>query len=128
VKLLLDTATFLWVVTGSQRLSRTAHDAIADRENELYLSVASAWEICVKYRIGKLSLPSPPERLIPQQRRKRDIETLDVCEAATLRLSQLPDLHKDPFDRLLICQAIEHAMTLVTPDPLIGDYPIRTLW
>ena len=126
--LLLDTVTFIWIIEDSDKISSTARTALADTENVVFLSAASVWEIAVKYRLGKLRLPQPPEQLVPKQRTLRGIESLGISEAATLRLSQLPDLHRDPFDRILACQAIEHAMTIVTPDALLRAYPVRALW
>jgi PIN domain nuclease of toxin-antitoxin system len=105
-----------------------ARAALQDSDNLVFLSAASVWEIAVKHRLGKLPLPQAPERLVPEQRKRRGIESLAISEAATLRLQQLPDLHKDPFDRILACQAIEHEMTIVTPDALLRAYPVRTLW
>jgi PIN domain nuclease of toxin-antitoxin system len=128
VKLLLDTVAFLWILAGAQELSPSARIALEDTENGVYLSAASVWEIAVKHRLGKLPLPQPPEILIPAQRALRGIQPIDITEPAVLRLRQLPDLHKDPFDRILACQAIEHEMTIVTPDAALQAYPIRTLW
>ena len=128
MKLLLDTATFLWIIADPHRLSRIARSALEDTDNSLYLSAVSAWEIAVKHQLGKLLLPQHPEFLIPAQRKRRGIETLDVTEPAILRLPRLPDLHKDPFDRILACQAIEHEMTIVTSDATLRAYPIRTFW
>jgi PIN domain nuclease of toxin-antitoxin system len=128
VKLLLDTCTFLWLIKGSEELSPTAIDVFADPKNEVYLSAVSAWEINVKYRIGKLPLPLPPEQFIPKERKRHLITPLDLSEQDTLHLCKLPAPHKDPFDRMLICQAIEHSLTILTPDPLITQYPIRCLW
>jgi PIN domain nuclease of toxin-antitoxin system len=128
VKLLLDTVAFLWILAGAKELSPSARLALEETDNRVYLSAASVWEIAVKHRLGKLPLPHPPEILIPEQRVLRGIEPLDIAEPAILRLRQLPDLHKDPFDRILACQAIEHEMTIVTPDEALRAYPIRTLW
>ena len=125
---LLDTVTFLWILQDSKELGADLRDTLEDAENHTFLSAASVWEITVKHRLGKLPLPEAPEQLVPRQRQLRGIEPLAITEAAVLRLKQLPDLHKDPFDRILACQAIEHAMTIVTPDPLLQAYPIRTLW
>jgi PIN domain nuclease of toxin-antitoxin system len=88
----------------------------------------SVWEILVKHRAGKLPLPEPPEQLIPAARRLRGIEALPLDEEAALHGSRLPMLHRDPFDRLLIAQTIAHSLTIVTPDPLIAQYPVRILW
>jgi PIN domain nuclease of toxin-antitoxin system len=128
VNLLLDTVAFLWILADAAELSRDARRALEDTENRIYLSAASVWEIVVKHRLGKLPLPQAPEILIPAQRAFRGIESLDIAEAAVFRLRQLPDRHKDPFDRILACQSIEHAMTIVTPDAALRAYPIRTLW
>ena len=100
----------------------------SEPENEVYLSVISVWEINIKYQLGKLSLPVQPDQFIPRQRQDHLITSLELTEADTLHLTNLPDLHKDPFDRMLVCQAIEQALTILTPDPLIRRYPIRTLW
>ena len=127
MKLLLDTVTFLWILEDSARLTPSVRAAVQEPENILYLSAASAWEITIKHALGKLPLPQAPAALIPEQREARGILALAIDEAATLHLSSLPPLHRDPFDRIIICQAIEHAMTIVTPDPLIAAYPIRTL-
>jgi PIN domain nuclease of toxin-antitoxin system len=128
VNLLLDTVTFLWILEDAGSLSPVARAVLQDPDNLVYLSAASVWEIAVKHRLGKLALPQAPQHLIPEQRKRRGIESLAISESATLRLHQLPDLHKDPFDRILACQAIEHEMTIVTPDALLQAYPVRTLW
>ncbi len=128
MNLLLDTVTFLWILEDAESLGPNVRSALQDADNLIFLSAVSAWEITVKHRLGKLALPQAPEQLIPQQRKRRGIESLAISEAATLRLQQLPDLHKDPFDRILVCQAIEHEMTIVTPDALLHAYPVRTLW
>lgn len=128
MKLLLDTATFLWCIEGGGHLSAPARDALDDPENDLYLSAVSAWEITVKHALGKLALPEPPERYVPAQRAVRGVEPLPLDEDAALQLARLPSLHRDPFDRMLICQAIFGGMTLVSPDPEIARYPVRVLW
>ncbi|MCF6354545.1 MAG: type II toxin-antitoxin system VapC family toxin [Candidatus Polarisedimenticolaceae bacterium] len=128
MKLLLDTCTFLWLAKGSEVLSPNAIDAFADPKNEVYLSAVSAWEINVKYRLGKLPLPLSPDQFIPKERNRHLVTPLDLSEQDTLHLCKLPTPHKDPFDRMLVCQAIEHSLTILTPDPLITQYPIRHLW
>jgi PIN domain nuclease of toxin-antitoxin system len=128
MNLLLDTVTFLWIMEDSEDIPESARVLLSDSENEVFLSAASAWEISVKHALGKLPLPQAPERLIPQQRKMRGISALPISEEAALRVRQLPNLHKDPFDRILACQAIEHTMTIVTPDALLRAYPIRTVW
>jgi PIN domain nuclease of toxin-antitoxin system len=128
VKLLLDTCTFLWAVRGDARLSKTAADLFRDPVNEVFLSAISAWEIAVKHGLGRLPLPDPPSVYVPRERARHLIEPLPLNEGATLMLDKLPAVHADPFDRLLVCQAIEGGLTLLTPDAAIHRYPVPVAW
>jgi PIN domain nuclease of toxin-antitoxin system len=128
MKLLLDTCAFLWFQAAASELSSPARVAILDRENDVYLSAVSAWEIGRKFAIGSLSLDMPPDSLIPRVRSESGIESLPLTEAEALMAEKLPRLHKDPFDRMLIAQALIHGMTIVTSDTIFGGYPVRTLW
>jgi PIN domain nuclease of toxin-antitoxin system len=128
VKLLLDTATFLWLTYDASKISPAARAAYADLNNEPHLSVISIWEIIVKNRLGKLPLPLPIDELIAPLRQAGSMAIVPLTETAVVRLSKLPDLHRDPFDRMLICQAIDLGLTLVTPDTLMTSYPVKTLW
>ncbi|HAJ28185.1 MAG TPA: PIN domain nuclease [Syntrophus sp. (in: bacteria)] len=128
MNILLDTCTFLWIIAGSDDLSENARRLFADPSNEVYLSVVSAWEIIVKHRLGKLPLPEPIHDFIRFNRTLHRIDTCPLDEAAVLQLTRLPDLHKDPFDRILICQAIAGSMTILTPDAHIIRYPVKTEW
>jgi PIN domain nuclease of toxin-antitoxin system len=128
VKILLDTATFLWAVTDARDLSKDARELFSDPENEIYLSSVSAWEISVKHALGKLPLPESPIKFVPAQRKEHGVEALDLDEEAALHLNRLPVLHKDPFDRMLVCQAIVQGLVLLTPDKLITQYAVRTAW
>lgn len=128
MRILLDTCTFLWLITDDTALSASARNAFVDPDNEVYLSAVSVWEIAVKHRLGKLPLPTSPERFIPNQRERHGIAPLPLEERAILYVSKLPLLHRDPFDRALVCQAIHHELTLLTPDPLITQYAVRTAW
>ena len=128
VKLLLDTCTFLWIVGGTADLSVQARDMFVDPDNDVYLSVVSAWEIAVKHAAGRLPLPESPERFVPTERRRHGIDTLQLDEETALHLARLPALHRDPFDRMLVCQAIVHGLVILGPDSLITQYPVRTAW
>jgi len=128
VRLLLDTCTFLWIVTGSSRLSKHAAQWFSDPANEVFLSVVSAWEIAVKYSLRTLQLPSAPIDFIPSQRESHGITALPLTEEEVLYLPKIPKLHRDPFDRMLICQAVVNGLAVLTPDELVSQYPIRTLW
>jgi PIN domain nuclease of toxin-antitoxin system len=127
VKLLLDTCTFLWLAGGG-RLSPAAADAIRTPANEVYLSAASVWEIITKHQRGRLPLPEPPDRLISAERTLRGVATLAFDEDSAFQSVRLPWLHRDPFDRMLIAQSIAHGLAIVTPDPLISQYPVRVIW
>jgi PIN domain nuclease of toxin-antitoxin system len=127
MKLLLDTHIFLWYISGDHQLPKSLQDIIQDSANEVSLSVVSLWESIVKYHLGKLPLPLHPEKYLPLQRERHDILSLSLDEAAIIHLSALPSLHRDPFDRMLICQAIEHDMTIVTMDTAIAQYPIKII-
>jgi PIN domain nuclease of toxin-antitoxin system len=128
MKVLLDTCTFLWVISGSSEVSRVAADLYQSPDNEVFLSAASAWEIAIKSGLGRLVLPGPPDQLIPAERRARTILPLPIDEESALHVSRLPALHNDPFDRMLVAQAIVHGLMLLTPDPLVTQYPARTTW
>jgi len=128
VKVLLDTCTFLWLIVGGTELSSRARKLIRDPNNEVYLSSVSTWEIAVKHSVGRIQLPGPIESFIIEMRERHEIRPLELTEEATLQLPKLPDIHRDPFDRMLVCQAITHSLTLVTPDRHIQSYPARILW
>ncbi len=128
MKVLLDTCTFLWVITDSEDLSPKARRLFADPGNEVFVSSVSTWEIVVKHALGKLPLPVAPHTFIPLQRDRHAIESLPLREEATLHLARLPELHRDPFDRMLICQAIVHGLVILTPDDLILQYPVPAIW
>lgn len=128
MKLLLDTCTFLWIVTGDAALSPAARAAFADPANPVYLSVVSAWEIALKNALGRLPLPTPPATFVPKERARHRIEALPLDEPSALAVGRLAELHRDPFDRMLVCQAIMGGYTLLSPDDLIRQYPVASLW
>ncbi len=128
MRVLLDTCTFLWIAEGDPALTETARDAITDPANEVLLSAASAWEIVIKHSLGRLTLAIPPDQYIPMQRSLHRIDTLPIDEEATLQIGKLPAHHHDPFDRMLVAQAIAHGCVVATPDALIRRYPVRVIW
>ncbi len=128
MKLLLDTCTFLWIVSGAQQLTSRVREAFANPDNEIYLSAVSAWEITVKHDLGKLPLPRSAADFVPEERARHAIAALPLSESEALAVAKLPRLHRDPFDRMLVCQAVMGGLTLVTPDPLVTQYPVPTLW
>ena len=125
MKLLLDTHVFLWFINRDTRLPSKMRDALRDPANQTYLSVVSFWEIVIKHQLGKLPLPQAPETYIPQQRQFHQIIDLSLHEDSIKRLVTLPPAHRDPFDRMLVCQALEYGLTLATIDPVLPRYPIQ---
>jgi PIN domain nuclease of toxin-antitoxin system len=128
MKLLVDTCTFLWIASDSPRLSKKAAALFLDPNHERYLSAASAWEIGIKHALDRLPLPERPDIFVPAIREASGIQSLDIDEESALHARRLPGLHTDPFDRMLIAQAVVHGMTILTPDPLIEQYAVRVVW
>jgi PIN domain nuclease of toxin-antitoxin system len=128
LNLLLDTCTALWIASDAPELSGTARKLFAEPGNQIFLSVVSGWEIALKYSVGKLPLREPPSAFLPRLRELHAIASLPLDEASVLQLERLPAYHTDPFDRMLICQAINHGLTLLTPDAAITRYPVRSVW
>ncbi len=128
MRLLLDTVTFLWATLDDPRLSARVREIFLDAGNELFFSVVSGWEIAVKHAAGRLVLHEPPMVFIPTRRQLYGIRSLPLDEEAALYVARLPNLHGDPFDRMLICQAIVYGLALATPDDQIAQYPVRIIW
>lgn len=130
MRLLLDTCVFLWLIWDEPELLPEMREVLSDPDHTLFLSAVSVWEATQKHALGKLTVHAQEGAWahFVRQRKMHQIEALPFDEAAARHLATLPMLHRDPFDRMLICQAIERGMTLVTPDKNIRRYPIRTLW
>ena len=128
MKILLDTCTFLWLTTDAPELSEKAKTVFQNIDNAVYLSSVSVWEIIVKHQLGKLPLPDAPENFIKSQCQKHFIKFSPLDEKAVFYLSGLPKHHGDPFDRMLVCQAIALDLIILTPDSMIIQYPVPTLW
>lgn len=127
MKIILDTHIFLWFISGDNRLKIDIRDAISDSENEVYLSIISIWESIVKYKLGKLPLPESPEIYLPKQREYHQIINLNLDESSVIKLAKIPYLHRDPFDRMLICQALQNHLTIATADAAIRAYPVKLI-
>ncbi|HQU37626.1 MAG TPA: type II toxin-antitoxin system VapC family toxin [Anaerolineales bacterium] len=128
MKLLFDTHTFLWWNTEDPRLSARAADLIADGKNEIFLSVASVWEISIKAAKGKLVLPEPPEQYISNRMNLYQIQPLPVSIRHAVKVYELPAHHVDPFDRLLIAQSQVEAIPRLTVDNDIRKYEVEVVW
>jgi len=128
MKTLLDTSTFLWFISDSDRLSNKARSHIADLENDLILSIASLWEIAIKTSIGKLELLRPFDQLIPAQLEENAIEVLPIKLDHLPSIIDLESFHRDPFDRLLIAQSITEKIPIITSDAAFAKYPVDIIW
>ena len=128
MNILLDTCAILWLQLEPARIPATLHQILVRSETRRYSSAAVAWEIAVKWSLGKLPLPVPPHEFMRRLRTESLVESLPIDEASALQVAKLPRLHNDPFDRIQISQSIEHGLILATPDPLIRQYAVRTMW
>lgn len=128
MRALLDTHALLWWLVDSDRLPAHARTVIADGRTELFWSVASSWEIAIKTSLGRLSLPEPPRMLIPKVIREQSLRPLDVSHAHALAVAELPDHHQDPFDRLLIVQAQQEKLPIVSADEMFSRYDLERVW
>lgn len=128
MKLLLDTHTLLWFIAGDLRLSQTARDLIEDAANEKFVSIASLWEIAIKISIGKMSLAAPFDALFPHQLTINGFTLLPIEIKHASITTTLPFHHRDPFDRILIAQAIAENMNLVSIDVFFDDYSVTRFW
>jgi PIN domain nuclease of toxin-antitoxin system len=128
VRLLLDTHAFLWWVTDDDRLSERAGELIADGANDVYFSAASAWEIAIKAGLGRIRFSEDAWSLTPQQLERNAFQALPIHVAHAVAVIALPDLHRDPFDRLLVAQAMTEGLTIVSGDENVARYPVPVVW
>jgi PIN domain nuclease of toxin-antitoxin system len=127
VRVLLDTQVWLWMLAAPDRLSRRGRALVVSPENELLLSAASAWEIAIKFGLGKLHLPEPPADCIPRLMARTGVTPLPVHHRHALHVATLPAHHADPFDRLLVAQAQLEALPVLTADRTFRLYDVDTL-
>ena len=128
MKLLLDTHTFLWWVAASDELSRKARSAVGSARNECFVSVASGWEIAIKVSLGKLRIDGALDRFLPEQLAANGFQALPIDFRHTALVATLPFHHRDPFDRLLVAQALEEDLAMVTADPVVVKYGVNRVW
>lgn len=124
--MLLDTHAFLWAAARPERLGRF-EQFVADPATTRLLSAASSWEIAIKHALGKLPLPAAPADYVPEAMRRLVIEGLPIQHSDTLAVAGLPAHHRDPFDRLLVAQAQQHGLPILSADPSFGRYDVEVL-
>jgi Uncharacterized protein conserved in bacteria len=127
MNLLLDTHVLLWWMADDPALGDRARDAIADPANGVWVSAASAWEIAIKAGLGRLTLPGPVAEVLPAVLVENDFSPLPITVEHGLRVSEMPPVHADPFDRILIAQAITQSWTIVSADAVFARYPVTLL-
>ena len=128
MRLLLDTHAFIWWFAGSRQLSRSVRRAIADEENDVLISAASAWEIATKHRLGKLPSAEVLALDISRAIASQDFEELPITVEDAARAGALPGPHRDPFDRMLIAQTLSRNLLLISIEPIFDRYGVRRLW
>jgi PIN domain nuclease of toxin-antitoxin system len=128
MKYLLDTMIWLWSVGDTDRIGKTGLAILRNGGEEIYLSAVSSWEISIKSKLGKFELPEPPGPYVRTRIATQGIRSLSITQEHTLSVYDLPLHHQDPFDRLLIAQAIAEEMTVLTSDRVFGKYPLDILW
>ena len=128
MKYLLDTHTLIWFLMGDRKLSDKARALIDNPSNEKHLSIASLWEIAIKVSLGKLALSKPFERLFPEQLHFNRIQILDITVNSLTKLTTLPFHHRDPFDRLIIAQALVEGFPIIGTDAIFDAYGVNREW
>lgn len=128
MKILLDTHVFIWLDTQPEKLSKTAMDICQDTDNQLYLSMASVWEMQIKVQLGKLQLKMPLADMLTMQQQENDLKVLNIALTHIYQLQTLPFHHNDPFDRIIIAQSVLEGMTLISVDEKFKSYDISVSW
>ena len=128
MRLLLDTHAFLWWVGAGRTLSRRARSAIGSGRNECFVSIATAWEIAIKVSLGSLRVEGSLNRFLPDQIAANGFQPLPIDLRHAARVATLPFHHRDPFDRLLVAQALEEELAVVTADPVFAEYGVKRVW
>ena len=128
MKILLDTHVFIWWITDSARLSSRAREILADSRNALVWSAASSWEIAIKASLGRIDMPNPIGAFLAEQLRLQRVDPIPVEHSHACRVAELPLRHRDPFDRLLVAQALVEGLPILTADRQLEPYGVETVW
>ena len=128
MKILLDTQAFLWIIADAPELSKKAKNIFLDQENDLFLSLAVSGKMAIKLSLGKLKLKQPVEKFLPAQLQENSIFQLDISFRHVVGVTSLPFHHRDPFDRLIISQAVKENLPILSSDEAFDEYNIQRLW
>ena len=118
----------MWWINDDERLSEAAREVLSDGQRELLFSAASGWEMAIKIGVGKLTVTGPLSSYLSTRLLENTIEVLPVTLSHSVGVAELPNYHRDPFDRLLVAQAIVENLAILTADPLVARYPVETVW
>jgi PIN domain nuclease of toxin-antitoxin system len=127
LKVLIDTHCWLWLCSEPERFSQSTLERLADRDTERFVSSASIWEIVIKHGLGKLPLPVAPHAFVPSRLETTRTDVLPISAAHALRVADLPDHHRDPFDRMIVAQSMVEATPLLTADKALRRYGVELL-
>ena len=128
MRALIDTHVLLWWLTDDERLSDTARRSFTKGRSTLLWSAASSWELAVKISLGKLSLPAPLRTYLPRKLREQVITPLSIEHSHAFKVAELPRHHRDPFDRMLVAQALVEKVPIISVDARLGEYEVRIVW
>jgi PIN domain nuclease of toxin-antitoxin system len=128
MRLLLDTHVLIWIILDPDKLSKRVESLFVDRNHEIFISIVSIWEMQIKTQLGKLSFNLPLAELIESQQQVNDLQLLSIKTSHIYALDQLPNAHRDPFDRLLVTQAMIEQMPLLSADTMFDQYPVERWW
>ena len=128
MRYLLDTHTFLWMAANPSNLSSKVREIVREKDNKLHLSAASGWEIALLQQLNRVELPDEPQRFIPEAMQRLSVLPLPIGFTTAILAAMLPFIHRDPFDRIIIAEAVKENMTVLTKDKKIAKYRIQSLW
>jgi len=128
VKFLLDTVVWVWSIDAIENIGKRGLEILEDGRQDIFLSPVSSWELSIKMRLGKLSLPKSPAACVSQYMVQQGLRPLPIAHSHTVKVYDLPNHHRDPFDRLLIAQALTENMVILTADHAFEKYPIEVIW
>ena len=128
MRYLLDTVVWLWSLDAVERINATGREILESGEKEIYFSAATAWEVSIKASLGKLKLPAAPYTCVTGFTEKQSLRSLPITSLHAVKVYDLAPHHRDPFDRLIIAQAVVEEMTVLTADRNFEKYPVDIVW
>jgi PIN domain nuclease of toxin-antitoxin system len=128
VKYLLDTGIWIWSIGKTEEINVAGRNILRNGQEDIYLSAVTSWEVSIKMQLGKLRLPDAPAQCVPAFAARQGLQLLSITHNHAFKVFDLPPHHRDPFDRLIIAQAIAEEMTILTADRIFANYPVEIVW